>query len=201
MTEATPLLISVENCRTAERISLALALKGLSFQTSPLAELNKKNAGHQKILELNFPLLLIGKEGASGWVAALDLLEKAKVEPSLFPNGNRGMPIALSFWSDHAAKKIADGGDPSPDVELISRQISDGRPFLQGDAPGLADIESYIAISGAPREDLSAMVSAWRKRMANLKSSVSSRAVETGKAEHQLRNLANLAISAVDLDR
>lgn len=201
MTEKKPLLISAENCRMATRITLALAIKGLSFQTSPLTELNKKATTHAKIIELGLPLLLIGKEGASGWVAALDLLEKAKAEPSLFPNGNRGMPIALSFWSDHAATKTTVDGKFSPYAELIARQISDGRPFLQGDAPGLADIESYVAISGAFSEDLSALVSSWRKRMADLKRSVSSQAVETSEAETQLQNLENLAVSAIDLDR
>lgn len=185
----------------AERISLALAIKGLSFRTSSLTKLNKNETARSKLIELDFPLLLFGKEGACGWVAALDLMEKAKPEPSLFPNGNRGMPIALSFWSDHAATKTSENGNFSPYVELISRQIADGRRFLQGDAPGLADIESYIAVSSAAREDLPALVSGWRERMSDLKSSVSSQPVDTSEAEHQLQNLKNLAVSPVDLDR
>lgn len=201
MTDVEPLLISRERCRMAERISLALAIKGLSFRTSSLTKLNKNETARFKLIELGFPLLLFGKEGACGWVAALDLMEKAKPEPSLFPNGNRGMPIALSFWSDHAATKTSENGNFSPYVELISRQIADGRRFLQGDAPGLADIESYIAVSSAAREDLPALVSGWRKRMVDLKSSVSSQPVDTSEAEHQLQNLKNLAVSPVDLDR
>ncbi|TDJ59406.1 MAG: hypothetical protein E2O41_04345 [Nitrospina sp.] len=185
----------------AERISLALAVKGLSFRTSSLTNLNINETTRFKLIELGFPLLLIGKEGACGWVAALDLMEKARPEPSLFPNGNRGMPIALSFWSDHAATKTSENGNFSPYVELISRQIADGRRFLQGDAPGLADIESYIAVSSAARDGLPALVSAWRKRMSDLKSSVSSQPVDTSEAEHQLQNLKNLAVSPVDLDR
>lgn len=201
MTDVEPLLISRERCRMAERISLALAIKGLSFRTSSLTKLNKNETARSKLIELDFPLLLFGKEGACGWVAALDLMEKAKPEPSLFPNGNRGMPIALSFWSDHAATKTSENGNFSPYVELISRQIADGRRFLQGDAPGLADIESYIAVSSAAREDLPALVSGWRERMSDLKSSVSSQPVDTSEAEHQLQNLKNLAVSPVDLDR
>lgn len=201
MTDVEPLLISRERCRMAERISLALAIKGLSFRTSSLTKLNKNETARFKLIELGFPLLLFGKEGACGWVAALDLMEKAKPEPSLFPNGNRGMPIALSFWSDHAATKTSENGNFSPYVELISRQIADGRRFLQGDAPGLADIESYIAVSSAAREDLPALVSGWRKRMVEVKSSVSSQPLETSEAEHQLQNLKNLAVSPVDLDR
>lgn len=201
MTDVEPLLISREGCRVAERISLALAVKGLSFRTSSLTNLNINETTHSKLIGLGFPLLLIGKEGACGWVAALDLMEKAKPEPSLFPNGNRGMPIALSFWSDHAATKTSENGNFSPYVELISRQIADGRRFLQGDAPGLADIESYIAVSSAAKEDLPALVSGWRERMSALKSSVSSQPIETREAEHQLQNLKNLAVSPVDLDR
>ncbi len=201
MTDVEPLLISREGCRMAERISLALAVKGLSFRTSSLTNLNINETTHSKLIELGFPLLLIGKEGACGWVAALDLMEKARPEPSLFPNGNRGMPIALSFWSDHAATKTSENGNFSPYVELISRQIADGRRFLQGDAPGLADIESYIAVSRAAEEGLLALVSAWRKRMVDLKRSVSSQPIEKRAAEHQLQNLKNLAVSPVDLDR
>ncbi len=185
----------------AERISLALAIKGLSFRTSSLTKLNEKETGHSNFIKLGFPLLLIGKQGASGWVAALDLLEKARPEPSLFPNGNCGMPIALSFWSDHAAIKISENRNFSPYAELISRQIADGRRFLQGDAPGLADIESLIAVSGAAKEDLPALVSSWRKRMTGLKNSVSSHPMETRKAEQQLQDLKHMTVSAVDLDR
>lgn len=199
MTEMSPLLISFEDCRVAERISLALAIKELSFRTSNLDELVKENIGHTEFLETGLPLLLIGKEGASGWVAALDLLEKVKPEPSLFPNGNFGMPIALSFWSEHAAKQIAGGDNPAPFVELISRQIADGRSFLQGDAPGLADIESYIAISGADDEHLPSLVLAWRRRMETLKRSVSSQVIEPKTTEKQLKGLENLNTSAVDL--
>jgi len=201
MTEKRPLLISGEDCRMAERISLALAIKGLSFRTSSLTKLNEKETGHSNFIKLGFPLLLIGKQGASGWVAALDLLEKARPEPSLFPNGNCGMPIALSFWSDHAAIKISENRNFSPYAELISRQIADGRRFLQGDAPGLADIESLIAVSGAAKEDLPALVSSWRKRMTGLKNSVSSHPMETRKAEQQLQDLKHMTVSAVDLDR
>ena len=201
MTDVEPLLISREGCRMAERISLALAIKGFSYRTSSLTKLNINETAHSKLIELGFPLLLFGKEGACGWVAALDLMEKARPEPSLFPNGNCGMPIALSFWSDHAATKTLENGNFSPYVELISRQISDGRRFLQGGAPGLADIESYIAVSRAAKEGLPALVSAWRKRMVDLTSSVSSQPVDTNEAEHQLQNLKNFAVSPVDLDR
>jgi len=201
MNKGRPLLISDPGCRMAERITFALAIKGLSFRTSRFNKLGKKAVSHSEFIELDFPLLLIGKEGASGWVAALDLLEKVRPEPSLFPNGNCGMPIALSFWSDHAITKTSESGNFSPYAELISRQIADGREFLQGDAPGLADIESYVAVSGARKEDLPALVSAWRERMTKLKRSVSSQPVETSEAKHQLQNLKNLAVSAIDLDR
>ena len=185
----------------AIRISLALAIKGLSHNTSSLADLQKSDNSHARHIETGFPILLMDKEGSSGWVAALDLLEKIAPEPSLFPNGNCGMPIALSFWSDHAATKTSLTGNFSPYAELISRQIADGRPYLQGDAPGLADIESYIAVMAAPEEDLPALVASWRKRMTVLKNSVESQALDTPEAEHHLQSVNDLTVSTIDLDR
>ncbi len=68
-------------------------------------------------------------------------LEASIPDPGLFPNGNIGMPVALLHWwqsmkqipTENQAALLANG-------TLISRQMQDGRPFLQGPSAGLADI-------------------------------------------------------------
>ncbi len=189
MTEGKPLLISRKGCRMAARISFALAIKGLSFRTAEASALNEECSALSRFIEQGFPLLLTGKDGAAGWVAALDLLEQTKPEPSLFPNSNRGMPIALSFWGEHAAGGPHHAGLGNPHADLVARQLADGRAFLQGDAPGLADIESYIAVRHISKKDHPPLVSSWIKRMTRLKKSVSSEPVEVRQAGYYLQNL------------
>lgn len=108
-------------------------------------------------------------------------LEDRHPEPSLFPNGNRGMPLALNFWGmaffeaglhmaihelsgqwDEAFRKDREALFSTLDFEgvkahftdacvrlrahaaLIENQLADGRAFLQGAAPGLADIQAFF---------------------------------------------------------
>lgn len=76
-----------------------------------------------------------------GAAAVCLFLEASIAEPSLFPNGNIGMPVALLHWRQSVATI------PARNITailanglLISRQLEDGRPFLQGPLPGLTDI-------------------------------------------------------------
>ena len=68
-------------------------------------------------------------------------LEASIPEPSLFPNGNIGMPVALLHWRQSMmAIPTTNETALTANGLLISRQMEDGRPFLQGPSPGLADI-------------------------------------------------------------
>lgn len=76
-----------------------------------------------------------------GAAAICLVLEAAIPEPSLFPNGNIGMPIALLHWMQSMKNTTARNTEYlTANSHLISRQLGDGRPFLQGSSLGLADI-------------------------------------------------------------
>ncbi len=78
---------------------------------------------------------------ASGLAAILLVLESAAPTPSLFPNGNVGMPLALLHWRAKMIQTTADTPDSiHANAALVSRQMNDGRTFLQGNAAGLADL-------------------------------------------------------------
>jgi glutathione S-transferase len=107
-------------------------------------------------------------------------LERLFPEPSIFPNGNAGMPQALMVWADaffeaglhmaiHDLSHLWDDAfsrdreglferldfaavkarfpeacvDFRSHAALIDAQLSDGRAFLQGARPGLADIHAW----------------------------------------------------------
>ncbi|RMB07974.1 hypothetical protein [Eilatimonas milleporae] len=77
--------------------------------------------------------------------ALLTFLEEKTPTPTLFPNGNRGMPMALTAWRDRMTERPADTpeGIMRAHGGLVARQMRDGRAFLQGDELGLADIVSF----------------------------------------------------------
>ena len=78
-----------------------------------------------------------------GLHACILAIEALKPKPSLFPNGNIGMPVALIHWyRSMTDKQSASPANILANTELIMRQMQDGRPFLQGELPGLADIVS-----------------------------------------------------------
>lgn len=78
-----------------------------------------------------------------GQAASLLVLEALAPAPSLFPNGNLGMPLALLHWQETMALIATyDTEVLTANAELIVRQMHDDRPYLQGDSPGLADIAS-----------------------------------------------------------
>lgn len=110
-------------------------------------------------------------EGLSACILAIEAL---KPEPSLFPNGNIGMPVALIHWFQSlTAQTSASSANILANAELIMRQMHDGRPFLQGKLPGLADIVSAAWLI-PQREHLPADHSAlpWIERMERLANSL-----------------------------
>ncbi len=134
-----PVFVSSGDDVASVAIRLALAIKGVEFK-----------AGDKPPLE-GTPALYADNSWHVGFIAILDALEQYVAQPSLFPNGNRGMPIALKYWSDQF---LADGMTADYDADimrghlsLIARQMEDGRDFLQGHEPGLADILSFAPIA------------------------------------------------------
>ncbi len=102
-----------------------------------------------------------------GEPACIILLEDTIAEPSLFPNGNRGMPMALAHWRDNIST-MTDKRSLKAHAALVLRQIHDGRAYLQGSNPSLADINSaaWILETGLENDPTSPeMLTNWCKRM------------------------------------
>lgn len=105
-----------------------------------------------------------------GEPACITVLEDTIAEPSLFPNGNRGMPMALAHWRD-TISTMSDSRSLKAHAALVLRQIDDGRPYLQGNQPSLADIHSaaWILETALESDPSSAvMLTSWCKRMRDL---------------------------------
>lgn len=191
-----------------------LAIKQLDWRSvempmiKPKPELVRLTGGYQ-----GTPVLQLGAHLYVDTMRIAQALEELAPHPSLFPNGNRGMPLALAFWGDgffeaglhlaisayagqwdaaFAADRQAvfarlDFAEVAADVAqaaaslrahaaLIDGQLADGRAFLQGSAPGLADIHAwavpwFVRPSIAGSSDLLSAFShlpAWEARMAGL---------------------------------
>lgn len=105
-----------------------------------------------------------------GELACIILLEDTIAEPSLFPNGNRGMPMVLAHWRD-TISTMSDSRSLTAHAALVLRQIDDGRDYLQGPNPSLADINSAAWILETDLESApssSVMLTSWCKRMRSL---------------------------------
>jgi glutathione S-transferase len=147
-----PPIILHHDQRTAgsHRIKKIMALKGLAWGSCALEPGVGTSGAISTILsgEMGHPVL---QKGPNFWVsglAVIDAVEELFPEPTLFPNGNRGMPLALSWWSDDLAGQT-EGDRADAHAALILRQLSDGRDFLQGPVPGLADAQAYAGLSVA----------------------------------------------------
>lgn len=108
---------------------------------------------------------------AVGPIAILDLMEKQTLVDTLFPNGNRGMPLSLLTWADAASKS----GDKHQEqaAGLIHRQLEDGRLFLQGARAGLADAAALGALTRHGEDSINsdcagAAVKTWISRLEEL---------------------------------
>ncbi len=88
--------------------------------------------------------LALGDVAVVGETAVLIAVDRLWSPFSLFPNGNRGMPIGLVHWRDAAYAAVKTGATDSvlAHAQLVARQLHDGRTFLQGDAPSLADVHA-----------------------------------------------------------
>ena len=161
----------------SSRFRKILALKDIAWRSCLLRSPKSQDGPLDMILAGNMghPVL---QKGSTFWVssiAAIDALEELFPEPTLFPNGNRGMPLALSWWSDDLSEQ-ANAEQIAAHAALIARQLADGRDFLQGPAPGLADAQAYAGLSTAMRNlersafrvEKDQLVKAWFDRVALL---------------------------------
>lgn len=143
----------------AETITLAkvLALKDIAWFWCAKAGLEGDGgeAGLANLLtRVPGPVLQIGCHFYAGNERILIDLDERFPWPTIFPNGNRGMPLALSTWSRRFAalgSAIGRGRaeeatlrlELAANMDLIERQMSDGRDFLQGAEAGLADFQAF----------------------------------------------------------
>ena len=120
---------------------LLAAIKGLAPPRLPEAE------GHGDVPQGEPFVLTLGRDRVIGPLVLALLVEAHRPQPTLFPNGNRGMPLALLTWARVARR--ARGPRLAGHLELVRRQLADGRAFLQGAAPGLADAACALVVGAA----------------------------------------------------
>ena len=143
---------------------MALNLKKVSWRRVPgLAGKYASDA----VLETKDGVVL----GEQAIILALD--EAIKTD-SFFPNGNRGMPIALAHWRDRIMAQFGLGVTAEylvTQAGLVARQMHDNRLFLQGNAPSLADLNSAAwMLEPAIKEILlqKGIMAGWLERMVAL---------------------------------
>ena len=165
----------------SQRILKILAIKDLAWRSvtqpmiMPKDDLIALTGGYRGV-----PVMQIGADIYIDTECIAEELENRFPDPTLFPNGNRGMPLALAFWADAffdagmhmAVHELWDlWGDKFwqdrarlfsamdfdavrrdfPDAcarlranaSLVEAQLYDGRDFLQGANPGMADIQAF----------------------------------------------------------
>lgn len=152
MSQSPIILHHDEGTAGSARLTKIMALKGLAWESCALTNWRAADGPLSAILAgaIGHPIL---QKGSTFWVsslAAIEALEELFPKPTLFPNGNRGMPLALSWWSDDLSEQ-ATVEQVAAHATLITRQLADGRDFLQGPTPGLADVQAYAGLSVAWR--------------------------------------------------
>lgn len=198
----------------AEKIRLVFGLKQLSWKSvtipmiMPKPMLTTLTGGYRKT-----PVLQIGADIYCDTNLIAEELEKRFPSPSLFPDGNSGLSLALSFWSNSVFFNPGAGlsmgiNEELPEailkdrseffnfmdfsrlkeelphlytqlmahIDLVARQLADGRQYLLGSTPGWADINAYFVIwmvraNVPPINDMlktSLRMAEWEQRMATI---------------------------------
>ena len=181
----SPILHHFDLSPFAEKARLMLGLKRLAWRSveiplvMPKPDLTALTGGYRKT-----PVLQIGADIYCDTRLIATELERRFPQPSLFPDGQQGVALALSAWSDRAFFEPGAGlsmgtnrnGLPKAiiddrkaffnfmdferlevdlphlttqlvaQVDLVDQQLADGRPYLLGPAPGLADINAFFPI-------------------------------------------------------
>lgn len=169
----------------AEKVRVMLGLKRLRWRSvqipmvMPKPDLTALTGGYRKT-----PVLQIGADVYCDTKLIATELERRHPTPTLFPDGNRGLALALSAWSDRAFFDPGAGlsmglnkrGLPDAlmadrkaffnfmdferleaeiphlhtqlraQADLVDQQLADGRAFVLGSTPGLADVNAYFPV-------------------------------------------------------
>ena len=168
----------------AEKIRLVFGFKQLDWRSvgipmvMPKPKLTALTGGYRKT-----PVLQIGADIYCDTSLIVEELEARFPNPTLFPDGNEGLALALSYWSNatffNPGAALAMGVNEElpeavlkdrseffnfmdftrlkeevphmytqflPHVDLLERQLADGRAYLLGDTPGWADINAYFVM-------------------------------------------------------
>ncbi|RJT25768.1 glutathione S-transferase family protein [Chakrabartia godavariana] len=173
------LLHHYDNSPFSEKVRICLGIKGLDWGAveqpviMPKPQLLPLTGGYRRI-----PVMQIGADIYCDSVLIVRELERRYPEPTLFPDGNRGLAQGLALWTDRSLFQaavavifgnLAEHVDPAfikdrealsgqpfdtarmrmaiphmtaqlrAHVALVAEQLADGRRFLTGDRPGLAD--------------------------------------------------------------
>ena len=169
----------------AEKVRLMFGIKQLAWRSvdipmvMPKPGLTALTGGYRKT-----PVLQIGADVYCDTRLIAVELERRHPLPTLFPNGSRGMSMALSAWSDRAffepgaglSMALNKSGLPPAIIEdrkaffnfmdfntleseiphlttqlrahadWVDQQFGDGRAYVFGATPGLADIHAYFPV-------------------------------------------------------
>lgn len=167
----------------AEKVRVLLGIKGLAWRSvqipmiMPKPDLTALTGGYRKT-----PVLQVGADIYCDTNCIARELERRHPVPTLFPDGGRGLALALASWAERffdAGSGLAMGlNDELPadllkdrreffshmdfgslreraphlftqllaHVSLVEEQLADGRPYLLGDRPGLADASAYYVL-------------------------------------------------------
>jgi glutathione S-transferase len=115
----------------AEKIRLALGLKGLAWSSveipmvMPKPNLTALTGGYRKT-----PVMQIGADIYCDTQRIALALEEHHREPTLFPQGSRGIALALSQWSDAAFFQPGAGLSLGTNSDLPEDIVSDRREFF-----------------------------------------------------------------------
>ena len=115
----------------AEKIRLALGLKGLAWSSveipmvMPKPNLTALTGGYRKT-----PVMQIGANIYCDTQRIALALEERHGEPTLFPEGSRGIALALSHWSDAAFFQPGAGLSLGTNTDLPEAIVSDRRDFF-----------------------------------------------------------------------
>lgn len=115
----------------AEKIRLALGLKGLSWRSvqipmiMPKPDLMPLTGGYRKT-----PVLQIGADIFCDTRLIARELERRFPSPSLFPGGNRGLATAFAHWSDTALFEPGAGLSMGLTTEVPEAVLADRKQFF-----------------------------------------------------------------------
>jgi glutathione S-transferase len=115
----------------AEKARLALGLKGLAWRSvqipliMPKPDLTALTGGYRKT-----PVMQIGADIYCDTQRIAVELERRFPDPTLFPDGNEGLALALSAWSDKAFFEPGAGLSMGTNAEIPGPLLDDRKAFF-----------------------------------------------------------------------